>query len=184
MCNFNPLKNTTIWKKSDINNVVKSIKNELCERFNIMWKVQIQQLSKLQVFNLVKPSIEFESYLSQVKIVKHRQAVTRFRISAHKLPIETGRHANIEHDLRLCPICNSNEIGDEYHYFSHCSNKRLERLRENILNELVDYNSKFSLLGTNNLFLYCVSMNDKNIINPTAKYIYEIMDIFLDLACI
>jgi hypothetical protein len=99
MCNFNPLKNTTIWKKSDINNVVKSIKNELCERFNIMWKVQIQQLSKLQVFNLVKPSIEFESYLSQVKIVKHRQAVTRFRISAHKLPIETGRYANIEHDL-------------------------------------------------------------------------------------
>ena len=50
-----------------------------------MWKVQIQQLSKLQVFKLVKPSIEFESYLSQVKIVKHRQAVTRFRISAHKL---------------------------------------------------------------------------------------------------
>ena len=56
MCNFNPLKNTTIWKKSDINNLVKSIKNELCERYNIMWKVQIQQLSKLQVFNLVKLS--------------------------------------------------------------------------------------------------------------------------------
>jgi hypothetical protein len=45
MCNFNSLKNTTIWKESDINNVVKGIKNELCERFNIMWKVQIQQLS-------------------------------------------------------------------------------------------------------------------------------------------
>jgi ribosomal protein RSM22 (predicted rRNA methylase) len=80
MCNFNSLKNTTIWKESDIKNVVKSIKNELCERFNITWKVQIQQLSKLQVFKLVKPSIEFESYLSQVKIVKHRQSVTRFRI--------------------------------------------------------------------------------------------------------
>ncbi len=63
-------------------------------------------------------SIEFESYLSQVKIVKHRQAVTRFRISAHRLPIETGRYAHIEHNLRLCPICNSNETGDEYHYFS------------------------------------------------------------------
>jgi hypothetical protein len=184
MCNFNSLKNTTIWKESDINNVVKGIKNELCERFNIMWKVQIQQLCKLQVFKLVKPSIEFESYLSQVKIVKHRQAVTRFRISAHKLPIETGRYANIEHDLRLCPICNSNEIGDEYHYFSHCSNKRLEKLRENFLNELVDFNCKFSSLGTNNIFLYCVSMNDKNIINSTAKYIYEIMNTFWDLACI
>ena len=27
----------------------------------------------------------------------------------------------------------------------------------------------------NELFLYCVSMNDENIINPTAKYIYEII---------
>jgi hypothetical protein len=116
--------------------------------------------------------------------VKHRQAVTRFRISAHKLPIETGRYANIEHDLRLCPICNSNEIGDEYHYFSHCSNKRLEKLRENFLNELVDFNCKFTSLGTNNLFLYCVSMNDKNIINSTSKYIYEIMNTFWDVACI
>ena len=66
-----------------------------------MWKDQIQRLSKLQVFKHVKPSIEFESYLSQVKIVKHRQAVTRFRISAHRLAIETGQYANIEHNLRL-----------------------------------------------------------------------------------
>jgi hypothetical protein len=57
-------------------------------------------------------------------------------------------------------------------------------LRENFLNELVDFNCKFSSLGTNNIFLYCVSMNDKNIMNSTAKYIYEIMNTFWDLACI
>ena len=51
------------------------------------------------------------------------------------------------------------------------SHIRLEKLRENFLNELVDFNCKFSSLGTNNLFLYCVSMNDKNIINSRAKYI-------------
>ena len=183
MCNFNSLKNTTIWKESDINNVVKSIKNELCERFNIMWKVQIQQLSKLQVLKLVKPSIEFESYLSQVKIVKHRQAVIRFRISAHKLPIETGRYANIEHDIYVyVQFVTQMRLGTNITTF----HIRLEKLRENFLNdhELVDFNCKFSSLGTNNLFLYCVSMNDKNIINSRAKYIYEIMNTFWDLACI
>ena len=46
------------------------------------------------------------------------------------------------------------------------------------------FNCKFSSLDTNNLFLYCVSMNNKNIINSTAKYIYEIMNTFWDLACI
>ena len=105
--------------------------------------------------------------------------MTRFRISAHRLPIETGRYANIEHNLCLCPICNSNKIEDEYHYFSYCSNKRLEKFRENFLYELVDVNCQFGLLGTNNLFLYCVSMNDKNIIDSTARYIYEIMNFFM-----
>ena len=85
---------------------------------------------KLLVFKLVKPGIEFKSYLSQVKIVKHRTAVTRFRISPYKLPIETGRYANIDHDLRLCSICNSNEIGDGYFYFTHCDNAWLEKLQK------------------------------------------------------
>ena len=86
--------------------------------------------------------------------------------------------------LKIYLIDISLSISDEYHYFSHCSNKRLEKLRENFLNELVDFNCKFSSLGTNNILLYCVSMNDKNIINSTAKYIYEIMNNFWDLACI
>ena len=120
MCNFSFLKNTAIWKESDINNVAKGIKNDLCEKFTITWKDQIQQYRKLQVFKLVKPSIGFEKYLSQVKIVKHRQAMTRFRISAHRLPIETRRYVNIEHNLRLCPICNLHDVG-EYHYFLRCN---------------------------------------------------------------
>ena len=45
MCNLSSLKNITVWKKSsDINNVAKGIKNELCDRYNIIWKDQIQQL--------------------------------------------------------------------------------------------------------------------------------------------
>ena len=179
MCNFGFLKNTAIWKESDINNVAKSIKHDLCENFTITWKDQIQQYRKLQVFKLVKPSIEFKKYLSQVKIVKHRQAMTRFRISAHRLPIETGQYVNIGHNLRLCTICNLHEVGDEYYYFLRCNNKKLEKLRENFLNELVQINCTFSSLGrTNELFLYCVSMNDNNIIKSTAKYVYEIMKTF------
>ena len=137
MCNFSFLKNAAIWKESDINNVAKSIKNDLCEKFTITWKDQIQQYRKLQVFKLVKPSIQFEKYLSQVKIVKHHQAMTRFRISAHRLPIETGRYVNIEHNLRLCPICNLHEVGDEYHYFLCCNNKKLEKLVQIIANSVL-----------------------------------------------
>ena len=67
MCDFEPLSSYEIQSKSDINNLAKAIK-------------------------LIKPSWHVESYLSSsVKNVKHRQAVTRFRISAHRFPVEVGR---------------------------------------------------------------------------------------------
>ena len=87
----------------------------------LFYKDLIQQCNKLRILNLVKPSLDFESYLSSVRNVKHRQAVTRFRISAHRFPVEVGRYTiNIDYKLRLCPICDSNDIGDEFHYFLNC----------------------------------------------------------------
>ena len=136
MCNFSCPKNITIWKESDINNVVKSIKNE--ERFNIMWKDQIQRLNKLQVFKHVKPSIEFESYLSQVKIVKHRQAVTRFRIyplMGYLLKLDDMRILNIIYFY--VQFVTQMRLGMNITTFHiYCSNKRLEKFRET---ELVDF---------------------------------------------
>ena len=133
MCNFEPLSSYEIQSKSDINNLAKAIKDELCNRYNTIWKDQIQQCNKLRILNLVKPSWHVESYLSSVRNVKHRQAVTRFRISAHRFPVEVGRYANIDYKLRLCPICDSNDIGDEYHYFLNCKNYKLKNLEENFL---------------------------------------------------
>ena len=104
--------------------------------------------------------------------------VTRFRISARRFPVEVGRYTNIDYKLRLCPICDSNDIGDEYHYFLNCKNYKLENLKENFLKEILEINSCFSSLGKNDLFLYCISMNDKSLTNCTARYIYELTKIF------
>jgi hypothetical protein len=147
MCDFEPLSSYEIQSKSDINNLAKAIKDELCNRYNTIWKDQIQQCNKLRILNLVKPSWHVESYLSSVRNVKHRQAVTRFRISAHRFPVEVGRYANIDYKLRL-----SNDIGDEYHYFLNSKNCKLKNLKENFLKEILEINSCFSSLGKNDLF--------------------------------
>ena len=82
MCNFSCLKNITIWKESD-NNVVKSNKNELCERFNIMWKDQIQRLSKLQLFKHVKPScVRQRRMLPICDVMVRCQVKSRFGVVA------------------------------------------------------------------------------------------------------
>jgi hypothetical protein len=45
------------------------------------------------------------------------QAVARFRLGAHWLPIETGRFDRIARDQRYCPHCDHEAIGDEWHLF-------------------------------------------------------------------
>jgi hypothetical protein len=90
-------------------------------------------MQQITLLNLAKPNLDFvKSYLSAVRNVKYRQAVTRFRISAHRFPVEAGRYAN-DYKLRIFPICDSNDIGDE-----------------------------FSSLGKNDLLLYCISMKEFN----------------------
>ena len=91
MHDLEPLSSYEIQSKSDINNLAKAIKDEICNRYKV-WKYHIQQSDKLRILNLVKPSLHFESYLSSVRNVKHRQAVTRFRISAHRFLVEVDRY--------------------------------------------------------------------------------------------
>ena len=38
----------------------------------------------------------------------------------HKLPIEVGRHNNIDRKYRLCTKCDKKDLGDEYHYMFMC----------------------------------------------------------------
>ena len=42
--------------------------------------------------------------------------VCTFRTVNHKLPIETGRYTRIPRNERVCKMCNSGQLGDEYHF--------------------------------------------------------------------
>ena len=60
-------------------------------------------------------------YLIQVNINKFRQALTRLRLSSHRLQIETGRwHRpnSIPRNERKCQQCNILE--DEFHFLLEC----------------------------------------------------------------
>ena len=62
--------------------------------------------------------------------------LSKFRCVSHRLPVECGRFLNIDRSERLCELCNSNEIGDEFHYIFNCeffNNERLKFLPAEIL---------------------------------------------------
>ena len=46
--------------------------------------------------------------------------VVNFRIGAHELEIETGRHRNILRENRKCKVCISNSVEDEYRFLLNC----------------------------------------------------------------
>ena len=87
---------------------------------------------KLRLCTTLKERPGFEIYLS-LNNPKLQQAITKLRISAHKLPIETGRYDQKTQMQRICPLC-SEGIGNETHYTFECKNKEMIK----VLNECME----------------------------------------------
>ena len=88
--------------------------------------------SKLRTYGILKKEAGFENYLSELKSIKERTALTKLRISNHPLMIEKGRHQNVNKEKRYCPFC-PGIVEDEKHFLLKCktySSFRCELLRE------------------------------------------------------
>ena len=103
--------------------------------------------NKLQLYSNLKQSFEEEDYLSKVKFYKYRSAITKFRISAHSFPIETGRWKSIKINAFVQFDCTGNQLGDEKHYIFHCTHIELVRARRNF-SKLASINKSKSNLTT------------------------------------
>ena len=80
--------------------------------------------SKLRAYRLIKHDVTVcEPYVTTITNPKIRSALTKFRLSDHKLHIESSRHCNPCRPIEeyLCKICNKQEIEDEIHFLVNCS---------------------------------------------------------------
>ena len=75
--------------------------------------------SKLRTYALFKTEPGIEKYLTDIKNITMRQEVTKFRLSNHRLAIETGRHDGVEPDKRFCPFC-LDKVENEAHFLLIC----------------------------------------------------------------
>ena len=75
---------------------------------------------KLCTYNHFKQKYHSEPYLNYITDPSTRKEVTRFRISAHSLRIETGRYKKLDRDKRICLMCNSGDVEDEFHFIIKC----------------------------------------------------------------
>ena len=52
----------------------------------------------------------------------------KFICGSHRSPVETGRWHGVARNDRLCHLCGSGDIGDEYHYILSCSSLKLKEI--------------------------------------------------------
>ena len=84
------------------------------------WREGMSQCTSLTLYRELKPVFVRSEYLTLLRNFKYRRAISRLRVSSHKLNIESGRHAGIARADRFCSLCNLNDIEDEYHFILIC----------------------------------------------------------------
>ena len=96
------------------------VKQTLFDQFTQEWRSKLQNSPKALNYRLYKEKLEFEPYLN---ILTDKDAITfcKFRTCNHHLPIEKGRWQNIPREHRTCPLCQKQDLGDEFHYMLNCS---------------------------------------------------------------
>ena len=47
----------------------------------------------------------------------YKKCLTQFRVSAHRLEIESGRYKKKTVSERICKFCNLNTVEDEVHFY-------------------------------------------------------------------
>ena len=149
------------------------------------WCEQLQPVEssgKLRILKKVKRHFECEKYLLKISNFKHRQAVTKLRISVHKLTVETGRYNNTPYNDRICELCNLNEVGDERHFLMCCTNINFINFRTKFTENLFKINSSFRQFLAKDLFIYIIAMKDESILTLVAKYCFEVLTAFDSLS--
>ena len=61
-----------------------------------------------------------EKYLAVLDVKKIRYFFVNFRVGSHDLEIERGRYSNIPRQNRICTLCNSSSLEDEFHFLLNC----------------------------------------------------------------
>ena len=109
-------------ERVNVRQFLYTFKTRLIDCYMQQWKMDINNNGKLTLYKELKNSFCYEKYLDILSI-KQRREITKIRISAHSLCIETGRSMNIVRNERFCKYCLSNNsrlVEDEYHFLIEC----------------------------------------------------------------
>ena len=88
-------------------------KQRLNDNFIQNWNSRINESSRANFYTIFS-NFNHQLCLESVKVTKFRMALSKLRMSSHRLEIEVGRWARTPLDQRKCRACN--KLEDEFHF--------------------------------------------------------------------
>ena len=87
---------------------LNTIKQRLLDHYYQSWYSNINNSRRLRtvLYCIFKHNFNLEPYLDIITNKRFIIALSRFRLSSHKLEIERGRYHNIDRENRICKFCN------------------------------------------------------------------------------
>jgi len=156
----------------------RKLKSCLQNQYASMCIKEIDNSPKLRFYKNIKRNFNLEPYIIHPINSKYQRAMTKLRLSNHKLPIETGRHQQKQIEDRICTICNLKEVGDELHILGHCANKNLQIARDTFLSEVLVICPQLNHLNNDNIWIYLMNNRDVSIMRHVCKYVYECLELY------
>ena len=104
------------WSNQKANPALKSLMDLAYQKIDSF----IDNSNKCLIYKHLPKQRLLQQYLVKNMSPKCRKMITKFRVSAHKLSIETGRYDAVIRSNRKCAKCNLDEIEDEFHFILKC----------------------------------------------------------------
>ena len=136
--------------------------------------------SKISLLLDLKDKFEISEYLTKSKVAKHRIAISKIRINAHKFPIETGRYEQISRENRKCPF-GCALLGDELHYILTCKHPFLTDIRRPYIAEINKLNGQFSSLDGRNQLIYLLKSTENQLLGMVGGLVFKIQKMFKEI---
>ncbi len=145
------------------------------EDFRTSWLSEINNSDKqpkLRTYKKFETEFKMESYLN-LQNVKLRTAIARFRLSAHNLRIETGRHTKpyTPVEKRLCLKCNSNNIQDEEHHLMLC--EAFSEVRMPLLSVAAQHITSFNDMSQQDKFISIMNSQSNELIAALGTFLIQ-----------
>ena len=99
---------------------MRSIKQRLNDNFVQNWHSRLEESSRAVFYRSIA-SFQFQPYLNVLNVTKISHALSKLRVSSHRLQIEAGRWVRprrIPVNERKCTICQV--VEDEFHFLIEC----------------------------------------------------------------